>query len=111
MHETLLEYIRKQDIPLGTQILTYGNGPIGTNRLRLAMATHLNEYFHPITKITADHITFAAGVTALNHFCALNLVEDGEAMLLGMPCYGAFNHDMTMGTGYVSPLSPQPVPN
>jgi 1-aminocyclopropane-1-carboxylate synthase len=79
--------------------LSYNDGPAGSFRLRSAMAAHINETFNPTFEVTNEHITFAPGVTALNEMVAKNLADDGDAWLLGMPCYGAFNFDLRMTTG------------
>ncbi|EHK96099.1 putative 1-aminocyclopropane-1-carboxylate synthase-like protein 2 [Glarea lozoyensis 74030] len=63
------------------------------------MATHINETFNPTFEVTSEHVTFAPGITALNEMVAKNLADDGDAWLLGMPCYGAFNYDLKMTTG------------
>lgn len=81
--------------------LTYNEGPIGNLRLRIAMATHINATFRPDKDVTEEHVTFAAGVTALNEACAINLANEGEALLLGMPIYGSFHNDLTMTTKLV----------
>jgi 1-aminocyclopropane-1-carboxylate synthase len=70
-------------------------------RLPQAMATHLNEYFHPISQVDAEEITFAAGVTELNETCALTRCDEGDAVMLAGPSYVSFNRDLTMRTGYV----------
>ena len=88
----------KQDLYVPKD-LTYSDGPIGNRRLLDAMASHINETFHPVTQITNMDVIFSAGVTSLNEICALNLADEGEALLLGMPIYGAFDLDMTMTTG------------
>ena len=68
------------------------------------MARHLNEYFHPASKIDAEQLTFAAGVTDLNEVCALVTCEKGDAIMLGRPVYGAFFRDLTTRTGSVAIL-------
>ena len=66
-----------------TTCIAYSEGYTGPARLRKAMAVHMNEYFQPEQPLGAEHITFAAGVTALNEACALALCDPGDAILLG----------------------------
>jgi 1-aminocyclopropane-1-carboxylate synthase len=75
--------------------ITYNQGPIGTRRLREATACHLNTYFHPFSSVTAEHVSWTAGVTGLNEMIALSLTDEREGILLGRPVYGPFYGDMT----------------
>jgi histidinol-phosphate/aromatic aminotransferase/cobyric acid decarboxylase-like protein len=63
------------------------------------MARHINETFDPAFQVTEEHITFGPGVTALNEMVVRNLADEGEAWLLGMPCYGQFGLDLRMTSG------------
>jgi xeroderma pigmentosum group C-complementing protein len=74
--------------------ISYNEGPVGTKRLREAMASHVNHYFNPHFPITEEQVTFTAGVTGLNEMVAFNLTNEGEGILLGRPIYGAFNSDL-----------------
>ncbi|KAJ3561047.1 hypothetical protein NPX13_g9095 [Xylaria arbuscula] len=79
----------------------YGEYFTGTQRLRQAMASHLNEYFAPVKQVDAEEITFAAGVTILNETCALVTCnpDADEAIMVGGPIYGSFSRDLCMRTG------------
>jgi len=77
---------------------TYNEGPIGPRRLREAMASHLNDYFSPFRPVTADEVTFTAGLTGLNEMLAFNLTDEVEAILLGRPIYGSFYDDLKTKT-------------
>jgi 1-aminocyclopropane-1-carboxylate synthase len=81
--------------------ITYNEGPIGALRLREAMASHLNDYFSPVTPVTSEHVTFTAGVTGLNEMIAFNLTDEGEGILLGRPIYGCFYDDMVTKSKFV----------
>lgn len=65
------------------------------------MARHLNEYFRPVEAVDAEHVTFAAGVTALNQACAMVTcdADRNEAIMLGMPVYSSFSKDLAFATG------------
>ncbi|KAF2159607.1 hypothetical protein M409DRAFT_37907 [Zasmidium cellare ATCC 36951] len=98
MHDALTEFINSHS-HFDKQCCSYGEGYTGTFRLRSAMARHLNEYFHPASEIDAEQITFAAGVTDLNEVSALLTCDEGDAIMLGRPVYGAFFRDLTTRTG------------
>jgi len=84
---------------------TYNEGPIGPKRLREAMASHLNDNFFPFSPVTANEVTFTAGVTGLNEMLAFNLTDDGEALLLGRPIYGSFYVDLKTKSGSENTIS------
>jgi xeroderma pigmentosum group C-complementing protein len=81
--------------------ITYNEGPIGTKRLRGAMASHLNDHFNPFIPVTSEHVTFTTGVTALNEMIALTLTDEGEGILLGRPIYGSFYGDLMTKSKYI----------
>lgn len=87
--------------------ITYNEGPIGTVRLRKAMASHLNDNFSPFKPVYTDHVTFTAGVTGLNEMIALSLADEEEGILLGRPIYGSFYGDMITKSKFVSLSLPQ----
>ena len=80
--------------------ISYNEGPVGTKRLREATASHLNDYFDPFAPVTAEHVSWTAGVTGMNEMIALNLTDEGEGILLGRPIYGSFFGDLTTKSGY-----------
>ncbi|KAG0645986.1 putative aminotransferase sirI [Hyphodiscus hymeniophilus] len=96
MHHEILNYINKHiKYVFDATHCTYNEGPIGTKRLRGAMASHINDYFNPYVPITPEHVTFTAGVTGLNEMVAFNLTDEGDGILLGRPIYGTFYDDLT----------------
>ncbi|TVY89872.1 putative aminotransferase [Lachnellula willkommii] len=111
LHDTVHKFISDHST-FEASHLTYNEGPIGTLRLRKAMAAHINKHFSPFNPITAENVTFTAGVTGLNEMITLSLVDEGEGILLGRPIYGAFRGDMTTRTKYFPPRQvPPPVRN
>jgi len=64
------------------------------------MATHVNNYFSPSSPVTAEHVTFTAGITGLNEMITLSLADEGEGILLDRPVYGSFYGDITTRTKY-----------
>lgn len=65
------------------------------------MASHVNTYFNPHFPVTEEQVTFTASVTGLNEMIALNLTNEGEAILFGRPNYGSFNGDLVTKSKYV----------
>ena len=88
--------------------ITYNEGPIGTKRLREAMASHLNDYFDPFVPVTSEDVTFTAGVTGLNEMIAFSLTDEGDGILLGRPIYGSFYDDL-MAKSKQAPRSTSPI--
>lgn len=89
-----------QQVTMGELTFGYGQGSRGSDRVRKAMADHINRYFKPHTPIRGEQVTFSAGVTAINDMVAWNLTDPGDGILLGMPIYGDFKGDLTTKAGY-----------
>ncbi|RMZ81566.1 hypothetical protein DV737_g2466, partial [Chaetothyriales sp. CBS 132003] len=100
IHDDLIEFIHDKE-KFAKECCTYGEGYTGTLRLRRAMATHLNEYFQPVTPLHAEAFTFAAGVTEVNEMVAMLTCDDycADAVLIGRPNYGSFARDMVARGG------------
>ena len=87
---------------------TYLEGPWGAQRLRDAMAAHINRHFHPKEEINADRLLFANGVTAICEMIAFSICDIGDGVLFSRPIYQAFKHDfgtrakfaLSMGIAY-----------
>ena len=80
---------------------TYGEGAIGSSRLRRAMAVHINDYFKPIQPVLREQITFSSGVTAINEMYGWSIGDEGDGILLSSPIYGAFENDLTTKARYI----------
>lgn len=89
-----------QQVTIGGLTFGYCQGAYGNDRVRNAMADHINRYFKPHTPIRAEQVMFSAGVTAINDMVAWNLTDPGDGILLGMPIYGDFKGDLTQKAGY-----------
>lgn len=95
------------DAAAAEQLCAYGEGYTGTQRLRKAMAAHVNAHFRPVVPLGSEQVVVAAGVTALNEAVALALCDgagaggDGtrDGILLGRYNYGAFPTDLGARTG------------
>ncbi|KAH6668473.1 acc synthase [Halenospora varia] len=93
MQDALVDYVNSH-FKFDARQCTYNEGPIGTLRLRKAMASHLNDHFSPIMPVTSEHVTFTAGIAGLNEMVAFSLTDHGQGILLGRPIYGSFYDDL-----------------
>ncbi|KAL1297239.1 hypothetical protein AAFC00_004800 [Neodothiora populina] len=75
------------------QTFTYGSGPWGSERLRIAMARHMTKYFRSVNPIVPDDILFANGLTSICELLGWNLCQPGEGILFPTPVYQAFATD------------------
>ncbi|KAJ9630912.1 hypothetical protein H2203_001440 [Taxawa tesnikishii (nom. ined.)] len=92
MTEEVAEFAtRKHEAAAKT--FTYGEGPWGSERLRKAMANHMNKHFKPFEPVDANDIIFANGVTALCEMLGFSIAEPGDGILMSRPIYQAFQSD------------------
>jgi aspartate/methionine/tyrosine aminotransferase len=73
----------------------------GSQRLRIAMAAHMNRNFCPQTPLDAENLTVACGTTAIAEMLAFTLANDGDGVLLDQPVYSSHEKDLRFRTGYV----------
>lgn len=78
---------------------TYGNGPWGSDRLRIAMANHMTKHFHPVDPINPPDILFANGITSICELLGWVLAEPNDAILFPTPIYQAFQTDFGAKAG------------
>lgn len=91
MHSELRGFLNSSSlIDKPARALTYGDGPSGSRLLRRALATFLNDEFHPAQPVQSEHLLVTNGVTSAVEHCAWNLADPGEGILLGRPYYRAF---------------------
>ncbi|KXJ88829.1 putative aspartate aminotransferase [Microdochium bolleyi] len=67
--------------------------------LRPALATHLNDSFHPHTSVNADHIVIGEGATSILEILAFALMSPGDGLLLSRPIYNGYSRDFTARAG------------
>ncbi|THX62499.1 PLP-dependent transferase [Aureobasidium pullulans] len=80
-------------IRTSSKTFTYGEGPWGSKRLRIAMANHMNKYFHPVSTVQPEDLVFANGITSLCELFGYAMGEEGDGILISRPCYQAFIAD------------------
>lgn len=75
---------------------SYGEGPWGCQRLRQAMAKHMERTFPSIKPLDPEKILFTNGCTALFEMLGFTIGDQGDGLLLGRPIYQAFQMDFGM---------------
>ena len=98
MHEDLRAYVTKH-CDISTAAFTYGNGPMGTHRLRNAVSGFLNRHLKPVLPLQPSHLIITNGVSHSIEHCSWALADEGDGFLLGQPYYGAFIPDISLRPG------------
>jgi aspartate/methionine/tyrosine aminotransferase len=98
MHEELRNYLSRT-INLETSAFTYGNGPVGTHRIRDAMARFLTKHLKPREPIQRSHLMVTNGVSHAIEHLSWAFADEGDAFLLGQPYYGSFIPDIALRPG------------
>lgn len=98
MHDELARFFESK-FRVPTAALTYGDGPIGSKRLRASMAKFLTSQLRPVIPIKPEHIVVTNGVTTAVEDCSWALANPGDGFLLGQPYYRAFLADITLRPG------------
>ncbi|KAJ9615007.1 hypothetical protein H2200_001081 [Cladophialophora chaetospira] len=113
MHAELESFIRSSTIVPRTAF-TYGNGPLGSRRLRNAVAKFLNRRLKPVVPLETEHVLVTNGVSHSIEHTSWAFCNPGDGYLLGRPHYRAFIPDislrpvvevLTVGFGSVDPMS------
>jgi aspartate/methionine/tyrosine aminotransferase len=90
MQAELEEYLTRV-VNLRGSVLTYEDGPIGSHRLRTALARFLNRHLSPCRPLDPCHIIVTNGVTNALEHVSWAFANGGDDFLLGRPFYGAVN--------------------
>ncbi|ETI26568.1 hypothetical protein G647_03346 [Cladophialophora carrionii CBS 160.54] len=98
MHGELESYIRRSnDIP--SKAFTYGDGPLGSSRLRDAVARFLNRRLKPAVALEMRHVIVTNGVSHSIEHTSWAFCNPGDGYLLGRPYYRAFIPDIALRPG------------
>ncbi|CAH0022491.1 unnamed protein product [Clonostachys rhizophaga] len=98
MHDTLSHHIH-QNISLPKTAFTYGDGTVGSERLREAVARFLTKHFKPARPLTRSHISITNGCNSSIEQLSWACANPGEAFLLGQPHWGTFVPDLSLRFG------------
>lgn len=115
MQAELEKYISHK-VNLRGSVLTYQDGPMGSYRLRAALARFLNRHLNPHQPLDASQFIVTNGVSIALEHCSWAFANPGDAFLLGRPYYGAVNlalrpqvRTVPVTFGSLDPLSLQAV--
>ena len=98
MHEQLESFIRTSP-PVPKFAFTYGNGPLGSKRLRKAAARFLDRRLRPVDPLKMDHVLVTNGISHSIEHTSWAFCDPGDGYLLGRPYYRAFIPDIELRPG------------
>ncbi|KAK5244005.1 hypothetical protein LTS03_005825 [Exophiala xenobiotica] len=98
MHHELEQHIAN-NLRLPLRAFTYGDGPLGSKRLRNAVAQFLNRRLKPVSNLRPKHIIITNGVSHAIEHTSWAFCNPGDGFLLGRPYYGAFLPDISLRPG------------
>ncbi|KAH8659316.1 aspartate aminotransferase [Tricladium varicosporioides] len=99
MRAELSEFIREK-VKISPAAFTYAFSTAGGPRFPSAMASHLNDWFNPVTPVTPSQILTGAGLTAVHEMLALSIGDPGDGLLVSRPIYGRFELDFGNTAGF-----------
>ncbi|KAK4244483.1 putative aminotransferase [Corynascus novoguineensis] len=94
MHREVVESIEKSAAVEPVHHLTYGLGPKGSPRLRLALASYLNRSFQPREAVQHEDILVLPGVTSVIDNLTWSICNEGQGILIPQPFYSNFFVDI-----------------
>ncbi|KAF3931359.1 hypothetical protein ABW20_dc0109583 [Dactylellina cionopaga] len=89
MHRVVFDYLN-DNLHLEAKQLTYGDGNIGSVRLRKNLSGFLNAYFKPIKNVKPEEIIVSSGVSGVIDELAWTICNEGDGILVGKPAYCGF---------------------
>ncbi len=98
MHHELEQHIAN-NLKLPLRALTYGDGPLGSKRLRDAIARFLNRRLKPVSNLRPEHIIITNGVSHAIEHTSWAFCNPGDGFLFGRPYYGAFHPGISLRPG------------
>ena len=94
MHDTLAKHIH-ENLALSNPAFTYGDGTMGSKRLKAAVAKFLTKHLKPVKPIESAHIGMTNGCSAAIEHLSWAFADPGDGFLLGQPYYGTFIPDLS----------------
>lgn len=98
MHDALAKHIQ-ENIALKNSAFTYGDGTLGSKRLKNAVSRFMTRHLRPVVPIDPSHVSITNGCSAALEHLSWALANPGEGFLLGQPYYGTFLPDLTLRFG------------
>ena len=101
MHPEIAQHITR-GCQMNGWMLTYGEGPGGSKRLRAAIAQFVNQHFNPLTSVKEQQILVNNGAgSSVDNLCFC-MGEPGDGILIGRPLYAGFFPDVQAHAKYCS---------
>ncbi|KAL9067827.1 MAG: hypothetical protein Q9161_006645 [Pseudevernia consocians] len=113
LHAEIAQHINSH-MHVSQRMLTYGDGSVGSDVLREAIAKFVNDHFEPVEKVGYTSVTVLNGVSAILDCLAWCICDEGESILIGRPFYVGFVSDfmnrakvdlVAVAFGEVDPMS------
>ena len=76
-------------------MLTYGDGSVGSDAPRQAIAKSVNDRFRPVERLGYTSVTVRNGASAILDCLAWCICDEGDGILIGRPFYVGFVSDFT----------------
>ncbi|KAJ1972368.1 hypothetical protein H4R35_004717 [Dimargaris xerosporica] len=92
LHDRLEPFVHSK-MQVSRRHFCYGMDPLGPRELRQALATMINQHFHPFSQIQPEHLTVHNGTTSVIDIFAFSTCDAGEGILVATPSYGGFELD------------------
>ncbi|KAH8705578.1 pyridoxal phosphate-dependent transferase [Talaromyces proteolyticus] len=89
----VISFATAENVSIPREAFLYRFSTMGGPRFPIAMARHLNEYFHPFNPIKPEQIITASGLTAIHELVACSIGNPGDGILVSRPVYGRFELD------------------
>ncbi|KAF8543938.1 ACC synthase [Trichophaea hybrida] len=93
MYKELTEFLNKT-LSIDAFTCTYGNGPLGSPSLRIALSNFLNRYFCAVQPVKPEHVIVSSGVTPILDMLAWALADAEDGVMFGRPLYNGFPNDL-----------------
>ena len=88
---TILADVSQVTIPPEAFLYSYSTN--GGPRFRDPMASFINEYFYPFTRVSGDQILVGGSVTSVGNMLEFSIGDLEDGILVSSPIYGRFELD------------------
>lgn len=92
LHAEIAQHVNSH-MHVSQRMLTYGDGSVGSDVLRRAVAKFVNDHFHPVKELEYTSVTVLNGVSAILDSLAWCICDEGDSILIGRPFYVGFVSD------------------
>ncbi|KAF6223285.1 hypothetical protein HO133_000127 [Letharia lupina] len=92
LHAGIAQHVSSH-MHVSQRMLTYGDGSVGSDVLRQAIADFINDRFQPVEPLGYSSVTVLNGVSAVLDSLAWCICDEGDSILIGKPFYVGFVSD------------------